>query len=157
MRRKEREVTDRAAMLEILARCDCCRVGFADGDSVYIVPLNFGFVQHGGHLVLYFHSAVEGRKIDLAKTHPRVGFEMDTAHRLKKGERACDYSYSYQSIIGEGKLSLVEDRAEKIAGLQCLMRKYGGQEPWSFDEGALSRVAVLRLDVESLSCKSNLK
>ena len=142
-------------MLDILSRCDCCRVGFADGESVYIVPLNFAWVQRAGQVSFYFHGAKEGRKMELARANPRVGFELDTSHRLKKGECACQYSYLYESIIGEGRLRIVDDRAEKIAGLQCLMRKYGGQEPWSFDQRALERVAVLRLDVEHWSCKSH--
>lgn len=157
MRRKDREVTDRAAILDVLSRCSCCRVGFSDGEGVYIVPLNFAYTQIGERLVFYFHGAKQGRKMTLAEKNPRVGFELDTSHRLKKGKRACDYSYFYESVIGEGRLSVVTEHAEKIAGLQCLMYKYGGQEPWRFDEQALERVAVLRLDVEQISCKSHVK
>ena len=157
MRRKDREVTDRAAMLAVLSRCSCCRVGFCDGEDVYIVPLNFAFVQTGERLAFYFHGAKQGRKMALAEKNPRVGFELDTSHRLKRGESACEYSYLYESVVGEGRLSVVTGRAEKITGLQCLMRKYGGQEAWSFDERALERVAVLRLDVERWSCKSHVE
>ena len=38
MRRSDREVTSRAGIAEIIAACDCCRVGFAAEDGVYIVP-----------------------------------------------------------------------------------------------------------------------
>ena len=78
MRRKDRAVTDRAQILDILSRCHCCRLGFQDKEEVYIVPLNFGYTESDGHLTLYFHSARQGRKIDLiARTH-RAGFELDT-------------------------------------------------------------------------------
>jgi len=42
MRRADREVKDEKRIDEIIRACDCCRLGFIDGDSVYIVPLNFG-------------------------------------------------------------------------------------------------------------------
>ena len=45
MRRKDREVTDIAKIKEIMRNCNACRVGFADGDKVYIVPLSFGFTE----------------------------------------------------------------------------------------------------------------
>ena len=30
MRRRDREITDRDKMLEIVAECDCCRLGLVD-------------------------------------------------------------------------------------------------------------------------------
>ena len=45
MRRSDREVTSRAGIAEIIAACDCCRVGFADAGGVYIVPMNFAYVE----------------------------------------------------------------------------------------------------------------
>lgn len=42
MRRKDREVLDYQEMLNIMHSYDCCRLGFIDDDSTYIVPLNFG-------------------------------------------------------------------------------------------------------------------
>ena len=70
MRRKDREVTDFSRMLEILYACDCCRLGLVDGGEAYIVPMNFGIAREDGNLVLYFHAAKEGRKIDLLKSSP---------------------------------------------------------------------------------------
>ena len=45
MRRKDREITDPGKIREIIAACDCCRLGFCDGGRAYIVPLDFGFVE----------------------------------------------------------------------------------------------------------------
>ena len=33
MRRADREVTDYGRMLDILQQCDCCRLGFVDGEG----------------------------------------------------------------------------------------------------------------------------
>ena len=36
MRRKDREITDPAKIRAIISACSCCRLGFADGESVYM-------------------------------------------------------------------------------------------------------------------------
>ena len=42
MRKANREVKDRNEIIEIMKRCDVCRLVFNNGDYPYIVPLNFG-------------------------------------------------------------------------------------------------------------------
>ena len=50
MRRKDREITDFAAMTDIVQACRCCRLGLTDTDgTAYIVPLNFGFTVEDPH------------------------------------------------------------------------------------------------------------
>ena len=58
MRRYDREITDKNEILEIMSRCDVCRLAFNDGDYPYILPLNFGIGEKEGKIVLYFHSAL---------------------------------------------------------------------------------------------------
>ncbi len=41
MRRKDREVTDFAEIVRIIDQCAIVRIGLADGDFPYIVPVNF--------------------------------------------------------------------------------------------------------------------
>ena len=105
MRRSDREVTDRAEIARIIASCDCCRVGFAAEDGVYIVPLNFAYVETGALGALYFHGAKEGRKAGLIAARPKAGFEMDCGHRLNASDRACGYSFAYKSVIGTGVIA----------------------------------------------------
>ena len=81
MRRADRAVTDRERILQVIESCECCRVGFSCPEGAYIVPLNFAFVP-GTPDRFYFHGAQEGRKADLIRTAPRVGFELDCAHAL---------------------------------------------------------------------------
>ena len=47
MRRKDREVTELEAVMEIIRQCDVLRLGLADGDYPYIVPMNFGWEEKG--------------------------------------------------------------------------------------------------------------
>ena len=83
MRRKDREVTDPQRIEEIISACHCCRLGFCDGGKPYIVPLNFGFFRReDGGYTFYFHSAREGRKLDLIRQTGWAGFELDTGYQI---------------------------------------------------------------------------
>ena len=156
MRRKDREVTDRQTIIEIIESCGCCRIGFQDDSEVYIVPLNFGFEDNKERLLFYFHGAKEGRKIDLIAKSPYVGFEMDSSHEVyTKSDTgtACTYTARFQSVIGTGRVSMVDDTNEKRHGLLLLMKHTTQKCEWSFDEKMLNAVAVFKLEVEKLSCK----
>lgn len=155
MRRKDREIKDFEKMISILDSCDCCRIGLVDGDEAYIVPLNFGYEQQNENLVLYFHSAKEGRKIDLINNQKSVSFQMDTKHKLVGGEAACDYTYFYQCIMGNGCISMIQDREEKIHGLNQIMGHYSENKNWEYKEAMLAHVAVMKLEVTKWSCKEH--
>lgn len=155
MRKKDREITDFARIVDIIDRCTCCRVGFYDGKEVYIVPLNFGYEIKNNSYIFYFHGAKEGRKIDLIQAYPNVGFEMDTNYTLNEAEIACGYSARYQSIIGNGTVSMVSGITEKKHGLSLLMEHSVEKRDWLFDEKMLNSVAVFKLEVTKLSCKEH--
>ncbi|MCI9135355.1 MAG: pyridoxamine 5'-phosphate oxidase family protein, partial [Lachnospiraceae bacterium] len=40
MRRKDREITDFQEILEIIRKCDVCRIALNDEEFPYMVPLN---------------------------------------------------------------------------------------------------------------------
>ena len=80
--------------LAILDQCKVCRVALQDKQGLYLVPLNFGYQYEDGHLILYFHSAKSGRKIDALQENSAVAFEMDCAHRLIEAENPCQYGYA---------------------------------------------------------------
>ncbi len=155
MRRKDREVVDDIRIDEIISKAKICRLGFYDDGEVYIVPLNYGYIRNGEQFTLYFHSAKSGRKIDLIKNCESVGFELDTDFKLMEGEVACDYSAYYASIIGNGKMSIVEDVDEKTSALKLIMSNYTGRDDWKYSEKSLNRVAIMKLDVTKFSCKEH--
>lgn len=156
MRRKDRAVTDPDLIEEIIARCHCCRLAFCDGDAPYIVPLSFGYVRGEAGYTFYFHSAKEGRKIDLIRANGRAGFELDGHYKLNEGDAACGYSARFQSVIGVGRVSFVEERAAKEAALRAMMNHTAGPGNWTFAEKMLEAVCVFKLETESLSCKEHL-
>lgn len=156
MRRKDREVTDFSKMINVLKSCDCCRLGFVDNNEAYIVPMNFGYDINNEQIILYFHCAKEGRKIDLIPSQTLVSFEMDTKHKLVGGENACDhFSYLYQSVMGTGTLTIISDENEKIHGLQKIMAHYTNKEEWEFNKKVVDITEVLKLSVKKWSCKEH--
>lgn len=158
MRRKDREVTDPVRIADIINRCTCCRVGFNDDGEVYIVPLNFGYEAKDNTYVFYFHGASVGRKIDLIRKCPKVGFEMDTDHAVYTvdgPDTACNYTARFQSIMGNGIVSMVSDIEEKKLGLSLLMEHNTGKRQWDFDEKMMKAVAVFKLEVTKMSCKEH--
>lgn len=64
MRRRDREVVQQNEIDQIIDSCDCLRLGLNAEDGAYIVPLNFAYVP-GKPAKFYFHSAKEGRKVDM--------------------------------------------------------------------------------------------
>ena len=155
MRRKDREVKDFGRIADIVKDCDCCRLGLVDGNEAYIVPMNFGFDTADGKLSLYFHCASEGRKLDLLGRNELVSFEMDTKHALTTGERGCDWSFQYQCVMGTGRVTALTERDEKILALNKIMSHYSNRDNWEFDDRYLSVVTILKLSVETLSCKEH--
>jgi nitroimidazol reductase NimA-like FMN-containing flavoprotein (pyridoxamine 5'-phosphate oxidase superfamily) len=154
MRRMDRAITDAGEMLDIIGRCKVCRLGLSDGGMPYVVPLNFGYSFAGGRLALYFHGAAEGRRLDIARANKNACFEVDCDGSLVEGERACDFGYVYQSVIGFGEIAELGGRDEKSAALNCIMRHQTGMDAaYDFTDGELAGVAVCRLDVAEFTGK----
>lgn len=153
MRRKDREIKDRAGLAAVLDEADACSVAFAVGNEPYIVKLNFGYEWEGALPILYFHCAREGRKLVLMRENPRVCFALDAGHELVKGPDPCDWGMRYSSVVGYGRLGEVEGEAERRSALDKVMRHYGWGGEGGYIEATLSATRVLRLDVSEMSGK----
>lgn len=163
MRRANREVTDEAGKRAIVEACKVVHVGTQDEEGMFVVPLNFGFewiaedsVPATPHLVLWLHSAREGRKADAFRANPQVAIEMDADCHVISGDYSCTYSLAYQSIMGTGRIALVEDAAEKRHGLSLVMEHMAPGAPVEFADAAVERVAVWRIDVEHFTAKQRV-
>ena len=153
MRRKDREIVDFQDIISVIEKCDVCRIALNDGDYPYIVPLNFGFEVNDGKVILYFHSAKEGKKLDLIKSDCRTSFEMDCGHRLvitRPGDGYC--TMEYESVMGRGKIEILPDE-EKERALNILMNHYR-KESFNFSRAALPRTEVFKLTVEEITGKA---
>lgn len=83
---------------------------------------------------------------------------MDTdfaVYALNESEVACDYTARFQSVIGNGVVSIVSEIEEKKRGLSLLMEHNTGKREWNFDEKMVNAVAVFKLEVTKMSCKEH--
>ncbi|QQO09963.1 pyridoxamine 5'-phosphate oxidase family protein [Breznakiella homolactica] len=154
MRRKDREITDVNEILEVINSCKVCRLAMADNNRPYIVPLNFGYTFEGDRMVLYFHSAKTGEKIDIMKKNGTVCFEMDGDHTLIEGPHACDYGFAYRSVIGFGTVSFIEDDKEKTFALNTIMKhQTDDSREYTYGENHLRNVCVYKVICSSFTGK----
>lgn len=150
MRRKDREITDRAEIESILNEATVCRIALADGGEPYIVPLSFGY-EDGS---VYIHSAPEGKKIAMLGKNPHCCFEVDICDQVIRGDKPCSWGMRYRSVIGYGRAEILNDADEKRHGLNCIMEHYGGGTH-EFSDRDLGSVTVIRIRIESMTGKKH--
>lgn len=153
MRRKDRAVTDEAAIRDILERAKVLHLALNAEGAPYVVPLHYGYRLEGGALTLYVHCAKEGRKLELLRRDPRVFVEIDLPGPLIPGAAACSWGAAFESVMCRARGSVVEDAAEKAAALALLMKTQTGRD-FAIDEKAAAAVTVVRLDAEEISAKA---
>lgn len=153
MRRADREIGDPSAVRRIMEEAKVCRLGLCHDGEPYVVPVCFGL----GEGCLYFHCAPAGRKLEMIRRNSRVCFEMDRFLGLVASSSACGCSAAYESVIGFGRAVVLEDPKEKALGLERIMEHYGFAGPFRYEEGALLRTAVVRIEIISLTAKGRAK
>jgi len=157
LRRKDKEINSIEEKLEIIAKCKICRLGLSENNHPYIVPLNYGYSFDNGKLTLYFHSAIEGKKMDIIKKNNNACFEIDCDTKLIEGEAPCDYGYEFKSIIGFGKIIILDTKEEKINGLNYLMKQQTGKDiKYDYNEKELNNVIVYKILVDEFTGKQKI-
>ena len=157
MRRKDREITDLSDKIKIIAKCKTCRLGLVENNRPYIVPLNYGFSYENQKLTLYFHSTKDGKKMNIIQNNNNACFEIDCDTRLIEGEKACNYSCEFKSIIGFGKIAFLETPLEKITGLNYLMKHQTGKEiEYGFTKDELKDIVVYKIETEEFTGKQRI-
>ena len=153
MTRRERQITDRGQILEILDRCLVVHVGLVDGDEPYVVPMNYGYtMDETGTLTLYLHGAPQGRKLDVMRKNPKVFVEMECDVVPFTGDVACTYGTSYKSLMGRGTAVILDDPQEKMSALSQIMKTQTGGD-FTFNERLVSVVSLIRIDVAEYTAK----
>ncbi len=155
MRRANKEIKDRAIIIDLLNTCHVGRLGTTGKDGFPMVkPLNFAY--DGGRI--YFHTAREGEKIDDIRRDNRVCFEVDLPiAQVKSTGSPCRAEYLYRSVIIKGRAHSIEDEPERLHGLKLLMRKYQPEGGYGeFPAEKLGITAVIRIDIEEMTGKEDL-
>ena len=156
MRRADREITDFNEILSALDGMKECCLSMVDGGKPYSVVMNFGFEVTGEKLTLYFHSATDGRKINVLKADPSVYFEAYGAAGVIKGANGnpCAYGYAYKSVAGEGCAEFITDADEKTHALNLILKHVAGLgEKFTFPAAMLDKTCVFKVALKNITGK----
>lgn len=150
MRRKEKEITDKTAMESIILKSSVCRLAMSEENRPYIVPLCFGYVDD----TLYFHSAREGRKLDILRKNNKVCFEFDIEHEIVEADDACTWTMKYQSVIGVGKGSIIEDLESKRKALDIIMQHYS-RNSYEYPDKLVKKIVIIKVEIKHMTGKKS--
>jgi len=150
MRRKEREITDRAEMDDILASSNVMYLGLADQNIPFVVPVFFAY----DGTAIYFHSASAGSKIEILKRNPKACFVVSTDQGVIESDKACDFEAKHRTVIGVGKAHFVEEESAKIKVLDKIVALFTSMK-FDYPRSNLRATTVVRIEIESLKGKKH--
>jgi nitroimidazol reductase NimA-like FMN-containing flavoprotein (pyridoxamine 5'-phosphate oxidase superfamily) len=153
MRLKEREITDRKEIEEILSKAPVGRIAVASDNQPYVVPVHFAYEKNK----IFFHSADRGKKIEYLKVNPKVCFEVDEFHAIIANPNPCKFETKYRSVIAFGTARILADKEEKLQALRKILAKHGGRKEFLTREmmekhvsSVGSKVVVVEIQIEEL-------
>ena len=155
MKKKEREITDKNTIIEILKNGKFATISMCRANEPYIVTLSYGFDLKQNSL--YFHSAKEGLKIEFLRENPNVcGTVVDDLGYIMN-----DCSHKYRSIVFWGKMATVEDLEEKKYGFNIILNHLEdnpGKVKKRFlkNEQAYDNICIIRLNIIKMTGKASL-
>jgi len=157
--RRNRQELPQAECIELITRSTSGVLSLVgDGGYPYGVPLSY--VYRDG--ALFFHSAVEGHKVDAVRADGRCSFTIVAKDEVHPGE----YTTYFRSVIVFGRISIIADEAEKIAALRLIGERYNPGDDVALNRevgkhltsaGHLQHMLLLRLDIEHLSGKEAIE
>ncbi len=141
---KKKEVTDLKIIENILKEANWCELAMSDGDQPYIVPLNYGYFDNA----LYIHCATQGMKLNVIRKNPKVAFNITLDAKYLEGL----LTMRYRSVNGVGKACIIEDEDGKREALNHLTGHFGA-EPVRHSPESLKTIVMIKVAIESLTCK----
>jgi len=155
MKKKEREITDKNSIIEILKNGKFTSISMCRANEPYIVTLSYGFDLKRNSL--YFHSAKEGLKVEILRENSNVcGTVVDDLGYIMN-----DCSHKYRSIVFWGKMATVEDLEEKKYGFNIILNHLEdnpGKVKKRFlkNEQAYDNICIIRLNIIEMTGKASL-
>ena len=155
MRRKDREITDIKDIINMIDECHIIRIGIADGDFPYIVPVNFAYTVTGDQICFYIHGAMAGKKYEMLSASPFCSFEMDIPLKMDCLVKEKDVTMRYKSVMGKCKVTFLDGDERQSAIDDIIMARYEETRNFDYNRDTVSRTAVARLTVLEISAKAN--
>lgn len=157
MRRQDRAQSPDFA-LELIDRCSYGVVAISTGeDTPYCLPLSL--VRIGQRL--YFHCAMEGKKIDLLRRNPNIWVTFVGRSEPAYVPAQNMFTDYFQSVMVRGTASEVTDDQEKIDALRAICTKLtpAGMSGDNFDRavaGSIPVTSVWCIEMEEITAKAKL-
>lgn len=117
----------------------------------YGVPLSYVYDEKQG--ALYFHGALEGKKIDLIRENPEAAFTVVTDVVRKPAQ----FTTAYRSAMAFGKVSLLTGD-ERRAALHLFIDKYAPDHKEAgsaYVDRSGEVTALLKLSIDRISAKGS--
>jgi uncharacterized protein len=150
MRRPEREITDPALIRATFTEADLLYLALPDQPAPYVLPVNFGW-EPGR---LFVHGAREGRKLELLGRHPEVGFCLTAGARVVPAADACGFSATGRSVVGTGRVRVLDDASERTHALDVILRHYAPDHPGSgYRPSSLAKTLLIEIEILTQSAK----
>ena len=154
MRKKEREITDKNKIAQIMKHGKYVTISMCRMNKPYITTLSYGFDEEQN--CLYIHSANMGLKLDILKENPNVCSTIieDLGYIMS----AC--SHKYRSIVFWGTMELILDLEEKKHGFDVLL-KHLEENPSKVKKRFLKNeksyvdTCIIRLDIKKVTGKAS--
>ncbi len=156
MRRRDRQIKDVNKITAVLDACRTASVAMIDGDMPYVIPLSYGYEMEENSLILYFHCAREGRKIEVLKRNNKVCFTVFCEGQPLFAETPCQSGYYFSSVVGSGTVEFIENSAEKRHALRRMFAHQSGKEI-EFTDAQADSVCVFRILSEDYTGKQKQK
>ena len=144
------EIVDQKIIESIILKAKICRLGLADGDQPYVIPMSFGYRDNA----LYFHTGKKGKKMEILQKNNRVCFEMEVDLEIVPADNPCKWNMCYRSVVGYGRAVILEDPGEKRKGLDVIVTHYGGS-PVVYDEKRVNGLAVIKVAIDRMTGKES--
>lgn len=156
MRRKDREITDFNIMISIIDECDIIRIGLADGEFPYIVPVNFAYtVDENQQIKFYIHGAMAGRKYELMQKNQKCSFELDIPLEMDCIYEKKDVTMRYKSVMGTAEIRFLNGEEKQSAIDNIIMNRYDETRNFEYNKSVVRRTAIAELTVLSWTAKIN--
>lgn len=170
MRRKDREM-NRDFVYQVIDKSTYGILSMVDQENeAYGIPLSI--VRDKDNL--YFHSAMEGRKVKILENNPKVSlafigqvkvpenYTKEELEEIGKDESKAAllisnvFTTEYESAVIKGRVKMVEDEEEKIKVMKLICEKYTPDHMDYFNiaiKAGLKRVNVYTIEIDEIKSK----
>ncbi len=154
------EIKDKTFIYDVLDKAEYGTLALSIENKPYAVPVNFVRIEDD----IYFHGALKNKKMKMLEQNPLVSFSVVENYALIDSDfsttdgLACPATQFFKSVSIEGVAEVLESREVKAKVFEALMQKLqpkGGYKPFSDSDYdvAIKATAVVKIEIETLSCK----